>query len=453
MGQSDKTRRSDELSCKMRAFLIASISLVLLESCYGQTCITTSEALGKSNTACQIPWKFNGKLYYGCTTETDPDGRFWCSTKINKDTKEHIGGGGNWGYCRQSCPKCPDCPYCQPPPPPTTTPAPTTTPTPPANGLPPLPPPNGINDPKDGRYHPNEEDNTCGEYLGTGFILGGVETKRGELPYQAVLGYKSRRRIKYNCGGTLLNRRYVLTAAHCQHKKIRRFQIAEVVLGEWNLAHDPDCAGDKDSKNVTIGCKAGVPFRKVQRFEITAEDVIVHEDWDLGRVVDNGNDIALIRLPTLAKTYIEDFDQIVSPVCLGWDNTIEVPKSKFIVSGWGRTNNDAYDRGDIRVSGAHSAILQKLEVPLIDVITCRENNTIFKELTEKQVCAGGIPGKDSCSGDSGGPLVAQGPGDFKSAKYLIGVVSFGTKQCATGYPGVYTAIDYYLPWLIANMAK
>ena len=58
-----------------------------------------------------------------------------------------------------------------------------------------------------GNYHPTEEDGTCGQYLGTGSILGGEYTKRGELPYQAVLGYRNRRgKIKYNCGGTMINR-------------------------------------------------------------------------------------------------------------------------------------------------------------------------------------------------------------------------------------------------------
>ena len=60
-------------------------------------------------------------------------------------------------------------------------------------------------------------------------------------------------------------------------------------------------------------------------------------------------------------------------------------------------------------------------------------------------------GEDSCSGDSGGPLVSQKKGDFKEPKYLVGIVSFGTKECGTGYPGVYTSIEYYLPWIIANM--
>ena len=29
--------------------------------------------------------------------------RFWCSTKVDNQL-EHVGGQGNWGFCRQSCP-------------------------------------------------------------------------------------------------------------------------------------------------------------------------------------------------------------------------------------------------------------------------------------------------------------------------------------------------------------
>ena len=64
-------------------------------------------------------------------------------------------------------------------------------------------------------------------------------------------------------------RRFVITAAHCQHKSNPRKQIAEVVLGEYDLSKDPDCDG---------------PCRKAQRFEITPADVLVHEDWNLAKV-------------------------------------------------------------------------------------------------------------------------------------------------------------------------
>ena len=33
----------------------------------------------------------------------DPDGEFWCSTRVNRRTREHIGGKGHWGYCKPGC--------------------------------------------------------------------------------------------------------------------------------------------------------------------------------------------------------------------------------------------------------------------------------------------------------------------------------------------------------------
>ena len=172
-------------------------------------------------------------------------------------------------------------------------------------------------------------------------------------------------------------RRYVLTVAQC----VISNYINEVVLGDWNLEHDPDCAGDVG------GCKPDSSFKKAQRFNITAADITIHEDFDFDKLAKNGNDIALIRLPRLAKTYFVDFDEIVAPVCLGWDNTIEVPKSKYLVAGWGLTTNDVF--------GDHSAILQKLEVPFIPINVCKTDYDIYKNLTIKQVCAGGIPGNQT----------------------------------------------------------
>ena len=63
-------------------------------------------------------------------------------------------------------------------------------------------------------------------------------------------------------------------------------------------------------------------------------------------------------------------------------------------------------------------------------------------------------GEDSCNGDSGGPLVAMERDSEvinKKPKYLVGIVSFGSRRCGKGLPGVYTSIDYYLPWIIDNM--
>ena len=69
----------------------------------GQQCLTTNDSPDK-NVPCALPFKFNGELKNACITDTDPDGRYWCSTKVNPRTKEHIGGQGKWGFCQNSCP-------------------------------------------------------------------------------------------------------------------------------------------------------------------------------------------------------------------------------------------------------------------------------------------------------------------------------------------------------------
>ena len=39
-------------------------------------------------------------MRFECITDTDPDDRYWCFTKVD----ENLEGIGNWGYCSQSCP-------------------------------------------------------------------------------------------------------------------------------------------------------------------------------------------------------------------------------------------------------------------------------------------------------------------------------------------------------------
>lgn len=69
--------------------------------------------------------------------------------------------------------------------------------------------------------------------------------------------------------------------------------------------------------------------------------------------------------------------------------------------------------------------------------------------TIKQLCAGGKGAKDSCGGDSGGPLhsAAYLFDDIRYVQY--GIVSFGPRFCgSTGFPGVYTKVEYYMKWIL-----
>ena len=54
------------------------------------------------NKPCALPFRYKGKQYQTCTDRSDPDGKFWCSTKVDVNGK-HVSKAGEWGYCPEGC--------------------------------------------------------------------------------------------------------------------------------------------------------------------------------------------------------------------------------------------------------------------------------------------------------------------------------------------------------------
>ena len=68
----------------------------------------------------------------------------------------------------------------------------------------------------------------CGDFCR---VIGGTDASPGEFPFTALLGRKFRRGLTkehgyvWTCGGSLINLRYVVTAAHCHHPDREKNQV------------------------------------------------------------------------------------------------------------------------------------------------------------------------------------------------------------------------------------
>ncbi|XP_076226026.1 chymotrypsin-2-like [Nomia melanderi] len=215
-------------------------------------------------------------------------------------------------------------------------------------------------------------------------IVGGSAAEEGQYPYQASLRYKSR----HFCGGSVLNKRWILTAAHC--------------LTSFN------------NTGITVALGTNTLDKGGDMYQ--SEKVIVHPRYSSALI---RNDIGLIRM---SKDIV--FGDKVQPISLPNENFSKIDYPA-ILSGWGTTS----------YPGESPNELQHIELSVIDQKQCL--NASFR-ITNDNICTLNKKGEGACHGDSGGPLVAD--------HQQIGVVSWGI-PCARGRPDVFTRVYSYNQWI------
>ncbi|XP_011635957.1 trypsin-1-like [Pogonomyrmex barbatus] len=241
---------------------------------------------------------------------------------------------------------------------------------------------------------------TCGLTNKHNRIVGGVETLVNQYPWMVLLMYRG----QFYCGGTVINSRYVLTAAHCIDRFDANKLTVRILEHDWNLANET----------------------KTQDFNV--EKVIMHSGYS---TTNYNNDIALIKLKNIIK-----FQGPMRPVCLP-DQVKTFAGKKGIVTGWGA----------VKEGGAISYTLQEVVVPILTNAECRATKYPPRRITDNMICAGFQEGgKDSCQGDSGGPLHIVENGVHQ----IVGVVSWGEGCAQPGYPGVYSRVNRFLTWIAHN---
>nr|XP_049466940.1 uncharacterized protein LOC120961145 [Anopheles coluzzii] len=230
-------------------------------------------------------------------------------------------------------------------------------------------------------------------------IVGGRPTGVNQYPWLARLVYDG----QFHCGASLLTKDYVLTAAHCV-RRLKRNKI-RVILGDYDQF---------------VASETPAIMRAV-----TA--IIRHRSFDQNSY---NHDIALLKL----RKPVE-FTKTIRPVCLPKERSEPAGQLGTVV-GWGRTSE----------GGTLPALVQHVDVPILTLDQCRSMKYRASRITSNMLCAG--KGKqDSCQGDSGGPLLVRN-GDKHE---IVGIVSWGVGCGRAGYPGVYTRVARYLPWLRANL--
>merc|ERR1711942_130067 len=267
-------------------------------------------------------------------------------------------------------------------------------------------------------------------------ITGGEDADPHEFPWVAKLLIQDQEG-KSSCGGSLINDRYILTAAHCVSGPGQ--VVITAILGDHQISV-------KENTEVII----------------PADKFWIHEKYDETKKV---YDVAIIRLsdPVDFTTH-----PLIRPVCLP-DGMFQDYRQEegVVVAGWGykkvnyvRANGKL---GNILFWGNGSKpadILQKLDLRIVRQKTCHDT---FRNLRSdylsritiqgNNLCAASLVG-DTCRGDSGGTL------NIRNKKFgyyeAIGVVSHGI-GCSSVYkgipvPGVYARVSSVVAW-IRNIAS
>ncbi|KAM9316565.1 mannan-binding lectin serine protease 1 [Gastrophryne carolinensis] len=204
-------------------------------------------------------------------------------------------------------------------------------------------------------------------------IVGGIIAYRGASPWIAMISDAENRPF---CGGSLIGNKWIVTAAHCLHRKISPEDPGLTVAHYISLS----------SFNIILGKYR--TFTKDDSEQLfRAKNFFLHPGYDPRSMQ---NDIALVELSE--KAFLNDY---VMPICLPGE---QVQSEDFVVvSGWGRQLQ----------RGQTPEVLMETEVPVVAYDVCETAyNELGLILTEDMICAGlKEGGKDSCRGDSGGPMI------------------------------------------------
>ncbi|CAF1920276.1 unnamed protein product [Rotaria magnacalcarata] len=231
-----------------------------------------------------------------------------------------------------------------------------------------------------------------------GRIMGGQDAVPHSYPWMVSLTKRSLNNL-HLCGGVLITRLHVLTAAHCME--------------------------DFDGVN-DLNIIAGTHYSTDKRNPAPVIAITVHPQYDADTFA---NDIAIVTL----RSPLPDNDQRIGIICLPPDDIqgkIYPPmKISGVAIGW----------GSLSFGGNPSTTLKQVVLPILDA--SKWPCSTYITYLPGQICAGQLQGgADTCQADSGGPLMIE---NADSCWEIIGITSFGKSCGKPNTPGIYTRVATY----------
>ena len=229
-------------------------------------------------------------------------------------------------------------------------------------------------------------------------------------PWQVGLMFLTSNQRRKRCGGVLVHRRWVLTAAHCLDNTTGS---PYAMVGSKKYLHGFFSEGQVLRVEKSI---VHENYRPVTKFQPPLHDIALLR---LSSDVQLGDDVSLARIPkrnsSLSRT------------------------TKMVISGWSITGTNHTSQEQLRCA----------RVPLVSLQDCQ---SVYHQLgvsgiRSSHVCAG-YPsgGVGPCNGDSGGGLVH---GGSDGTNTVIGIISWS--QGCGKYHGVYTNVQKHRSWLLETL--
>ncbi|KAG6462475.1 hypothetical protein O3G_MSEX013284 [Manduca sexta] len=240
-------------------------------------------------------------------------------------------------------------------------------------------------------------------------IVGGTHAAEGSHPHMVSITYGATLR-NLVCGGSIVTRRTILTAAHC---------IVPIINDYEDTL--------RSNAHATVGTNQWFSGGQMYSYQ----GYVIHPEY--GRF--SKNDIGMLYTTTDIV-----WNNVVRPIVINYDWIGEGMNCR--VAGWGRIRNGGIIARNLRelnvqtVDGDHCI----REIARVGAIHNMRNTKVDPNI---EICTFHSHNHGVCNGDSGSALVRVDRGQ------QIGIVSWGL-PCALGAPDIFVRLSAFRSWIQSN---